>query len=139
MKELQLLQVLLGEFKNKLGSLQNIVPREAHFPDAPNKIKVAMGMRRSGKTYFVYQQILKLLNNNIPLSRILYINFEDDRLLPFEREKLAKLIESFYSLYPENHEQKCYLFLDEIQNIKDWPLVIRRFHDSKNVEIFLLS
>jgi predicted AAA+ superfamily ATPase len=27
--------------------------------------------------------------------------------------------------------------LDEIQNVDDWPIVIRRFHDSKNVEIFL--
>jgi len=47
------------------------------------------------------------------------------------------LIEAFYSLYPENHEQKCYFFLDEIQNVEDWPIVVRRFHDSKNVEIYL--
>ena len=94
-------------------------------------------MRRSGKTYFVFQHILALIKNGIPLSRILYINFEDDRLLPLYRQKLASLIEAFYTLYPENHELKCYLFLDEIQNVEDWPIVIRRFHDSKQVEIFL--
>src|SRR5205085_3777852 len=34
-------------------------------------------------------------------------------------------------------DHKCYLFLDEIQNVDGWPTVIRRFHDSKKVEIFL--
>ena len=138
MNEKSILQILLGEFYDRLKLLKKeLIIREARFPDAPNKIKVAMGMRRSGKTYFLYQHILNLLNNDLPLSRILYINFEDDRLLPLNRNKLANLIEAFYSLYPENHEHKCYLFLDEIQNVDDWPIVIRRFHDSKNVEIFL--
>jgi predicted AAA+ superfamily ATPase len=50
---------------------------------------------------------------------------------------LAKLVEAYYALYPENHDKKCYLFLDEIQNIEEWPLVVRRLHDSKNVEIFV--
>jgi uncharacterized protein len=137
-EENKILQILLGEFKHKLSSIQDeMVVRETKFPAAQNKIKVAIGMRRSGKTYFVYQQIQKLLEENIPLNRILYINFEDDRLLPLDKKKLANLIEAFYSLYPENHEHKCYLFLDEIQNVSDWPIVIRRFHDSKNVEIYL--
>lgn len=132
-----ILQVLLGEFHDKLLHLQDMVIRDAQFPDAPNKIKVAIGMRRTGKSYFLYQQILKMINAGINKTSILYINFEDDRLLPLNQQKLAKLVEAFYSLYPENHEKKCYLFLDEIQNVESWPLVIRRLHDTKNVEIFL--
>jgi uncharacterized protein len=58
MKESSILQVLLGEFYDKLSRLIDLVPREAQFPAAPNKIKVAIGMRRAGKTYFLYQQIL---------------------------------------------------------------------------------
>lgn len=137
MNENELLQVLLGEFNEKLKRLQNLVPRDAQFPDAPNKIKVAIGMRRAGKTYFLYQQVLKLIQAGISKSTVLYLNFEDDRLLPLSQPKLAKLIEAFYSRYPENHEKKCYLFLDEIQNVDGWALVIRRLQDSKNVEIFL--
>lgn len=137
MEEEAILQVLLGEFYDKLGRLQHIVTRDSQFPDAPNKIKVAIGMRRTGKTYFLYQKIQELIQSGINQSSILYINFEDDRLLPLDQQKLAKLVEAFYSLYPENHERKCYLFLDEIQNVDSWPLVIRRLHDSKNVEIFL--
>jgi|HubBroStandDraft_4_1064222.scaffolds.fasta_scaffold100352_1 predicted AAA+ superfamily ATPase len=137
MKEREVIQILMSEFADKLKRLNDLVKREERFPDAPNKIKVAIGMRRSGKTYFLYQQILKLLDEGIPLSRTLYINFEDDRLLPLSAKKLADLIEAFYAFFPENHDQRCFLFLDEIQNIPDWPTVIRRFHDSKNAEIYL--
>ena len=137
MKEQDILQILLGELKDKLNRIQPLVIRDTQFPNAPNKIKVAIGMRRAGKTYFVYQYMLELLQQGIPFSQLLYINFEDDRLLPLDRIKLANLIDSFFALYPENHEKKCYIFLDEIQNIEDWALVIRRLHDSKNIEIFL--
>lgn len=137
MNESTLLQILLGEFRNKLTLVKNLVPREACFPDAPNKIKVAIGMRRVGKTYFLYQQIFKLLDQGIPLSTVLYINFEDDRLTPLTEQRLAKLVDAFYALYPENHDKKCYLFFDEIQNVGHWPLTIRRLHDTKNAEIFL--
>ncbi len=137
MNELLMLPILLGEFYDKLNLLKNIVVRDAQFPDAPNKIRVAIGMRRAGKTYVLYQQILKMINEGVRKTEILYINFEDDRLLPLNEQKLAKIVDAFYSLYPENHEKKCYLFFDEIQNVDNWPMVIRRLHDTKNAEIFL--
>lgn len=137
MNEQEILKIILGEFYDKLHRINDLITRDAQFPDTPTKIRIAMGMRRAGKTYFLYQHILKLLSEGVPRSSILYINFEDDRLLPLTQGKLAKLVEAFYSIYPENHDRKCYLFLDEIQYIEDWPLVIRRLHDSKNAEIFL--
>lgn len=133
----KILQILLGEFYDKIGRLNDLVPRDCQFAEAPNKIKVAIGMRRSGKTYFLYQHIIGMLSRGVDRQTILYINFEDDRLLPLDERKLAKLVDAFYELYPENHDRKCYLFFDEIQNVLNWPVVIRRLHDSKNVEIFL--
>jgi len=137
MDALPILRILLGEFHDKLKILQGIVRRDARFPEAPNKIKVAIGMRRTGKTYFLYQHILDFIQSGIDKTSILYINFEDDRLLPLDAKKLAQLVDAFYSLYPDNHDKKCYMFFDEIQNVEKWPLVIRRLHDSKNAEIFL--
>jgi predicted AAA+ superfamily ATPase len=127
---------LLGEFHTKLQKL-TIVPRNVQFPEAPGKIKVAIGMRRTGKTYLVFEKISQLIKNHIDLTSILYVNFEDDRLLPLTSHKVANLVDAFYALYPENHDRKCYLFLDEIQNVENWPLLIRRLHDTKNLEIFL--
>ncbi len=131
------LLILLEEFRDTLARLTSLVPRTAAFPDAPNKIKVAIGMRRTGKTYFLYQYIQQLLEQNVAPTRILYLNLEDDRLLPINADKLAERIEAFYALYPENHTHKCYLFLDEIQQVEGWANVIRRLHDTKNIELFL--
>ncbi len=138
MDEIKVLQIILGEFYDKTEYLlKTIVVRDAKFPEAENKIKVVIGMRRAGKTYFLYQHILKLLSEGVSRSCILYINFEDDRLLPLDQQKLGKFIDAFYALYPENHEKKCYLFFDEIHVIDDWQLVVRRLHNTKNAEIFL--
>lgn len=130
-----LLPTLFEELTDTLQ--QKIHPRALAFPDVPGKIGVAIGMRRVGKTFFLYHQIKKLLERKIPRRRILYVNFEDDRLLPMDQKGLSDLIASFYSLYPENHDHLCYLFLDEIQNVTGWPLVIRRFLDTKKLKIFL--
>src|SRR3989344_3674375 len=132
-----ILPILLQEFHDKIVGLKDLVDRDVRFPKAPNKIKVAIGMRRSGKTYFLYQTILKLLEDGADQTSILYINFEDDRLVPLNEKKMAEFVDAFYALYPENHDKKCYFFFDEIQTVEQWPLVIRRLHDSKRVEIFL--
>src|SRR3990167_503014 len=136
MNDQEMLTLLLGEFRDKLQRTL-ITPRNVAFPIADSKIKVAIGMRRAGKTSFMLQTIQALLHKKISIQQILYLNFDDDRLMPLTLEKCAKLIEAFYSLYPENHERRCYLFLDEIQMVPDWAIVVRRFHDTKNAEIYL--
>ena len=134
MKELVVLKILLGEFYDKIKRVEkNLFTRDVAFIPVHEKINVVIGMRRVGKTYILYQHILSLLKTGIERSTLLYINFEDDRLLPLTQEKLAKLVDAFYALYPENHEKKCYLFFDEIQNINGWSLVVRRLHDTKNI------
>lgn len=132
-----LLKTLHSEFFDKIQEDTDSTPRAATFPEVDNKILVAIGMRRTGKTYFLLQQVKKLLSANVPLSRILYINFEDERLYPLDYKKLGELLDAFYTLYPENHDHECYLFLDEIQNVTEWPVVIRRFFDTKKVKIYL--
>eukprot|EP01039_Chlorochromonas_danica_P013290 gene13290-15355_t len=131
-----LLQTLLEEFHAKMKTFTGGILREASFSDIPNKIMVAIGMRRTGKTYLMFQTIQKLLRE-VPISRILYLNFEDDRLYPMTGQQFGELIDSFYTLYPENHDNACYLVFDEVQNIEDWQLVIRRYSDTKNVKIYL--
>ncbi|MHB1948895.1 MAG: ATP-binding protein [Gammaproteobacteria bacterium] len=132
-----LLEQLLEDFYMLLAETENSVSRQFSFPDADKMIKVAIGMRRTGKTYLLFQHIHLLLTQDVPLETILYINFEDDRLLPMNQKQMAELLESFYSLYPENHHRLCYLFLDELQNVEGWELVVRRFFDTKKVQIYL--
>ncbi len=102
-----------------------------------NKITSLVGNRRSGKTYFFYQLIEKLLAKGIARDQILYINFEDDRLYPLELSELDDLLESYYELFPENKNKIKYFFFDEIQNIKNWELFVRRLNDKENIKIYL--
>lgn len=133
-----LLAELIEELSETLLELNtHQVTRLAHFPTMKKKVNVATGMRRVGKTYLLWQQVQKLLSEGVAFRQILYVNFEDDRLLPMRQEQLAQLLDLFYATYPDNYNRTCYLFLDEIQNVDGWPLVIRRFMDSKKVRIYL--
>ncbi len=134
---LQLIKTLHDEMSPKLEKLTAQVSREIQFIEIDDKISVAVGMRRSGKTNLMLAKIQSLLDNGVALSNMLYIDFEDYRLLPLDSTKLAGLIDDFYSLFPKNHQKQCYLFFDEIQTVEDWAIVIRRFFSSAKVKIYL--
>jgi predicted AAA+ superfamily ATPase len=139
--------VLIGKdqyvFKNTSGRVSRHHPQYPHkhethkFSEAKNMIKVAVGMRRSGKTYFLYQTIRELISEGIPLDRILFINFEDARLQPIDPKKMGELIDGWYTLYPDNHNPYCYVFFYEIQNVENWPPVLRRLLDTKNIQVYV--
>jgi predicted AAA+ superfamily ATPase len=134
----ELLEELLEEFQQKIVQFDGAVPRDARFSTIKNKVNVVIGMRRVGKTYFLLQKIKKNIQDNPEtLSQILYLNFEDDRLLPLSAPKLGELLDTFYAIYPENHHLRCYFVLDEIQNVPQWEIVVRRFLDTKNLEMSL--
>ncbi|MHA1617662.1 MAG: ATP-binding protein [Promethearchaeota archaeon] len=110
--------------------------RDYIIPDT-EKIITIIGIRRSGKTFFLYQYIKKLLDLGIPKDRILYINFEDDRLFSLNLEDLNILLDAYYNLYPENKDQKKYFFFDELQAVPHWELFVRRLVDKEKVNIFI--
>jgi len=63
--------------------LPALVERELNIPlELKNKVVTVIGFRRVGKTYYLYQIIKKLLRSGIKKDRILYVNFEDERLYP---------------------------------------------------------
>lgn len=91
-----------------------------------------VGPRRSGKS-----SIMKLITEHLNLKEtdFLYINFED----PFFIENNdPTVIEEIVSVFREYYNPKLkYLFLDEIQEIKGWEKVVRKFRDGDNFKIFL--
>lgn len=78
-----------------------------------------------------------MIDNEINPEQILYLNFEDDRVLPISTAELNGIIEAYYELYPEQIKNMVYFLFDEIQNIDGWELFIRRIHDRKNIKIFV--
>ncbi len=131
------LQILQEEFRASLNKTINSTKRYYQFPEAKNLVKVAVGIRRSGKTYFLFQTMRELISQHISIDRLLYLNFEDDRLLPINQKKMGEMIDALYTLQPDLHNHRCFLFLDEVQNIDEWPLVVRRLLDTKDMEIYI--
>lgn len=131
------LEVLQEEFRASLQKTAKSTVRHYQFPEAKNIAKVAVGIRRSGKTYFLFQTMRELISQSIPVDRLLYLNFEDDRLVPIDQKKMGEMIDSLYTLQPDLHDHRCFLFLDEVQNVEGWPLVVRRLLDTKDIEIYI--
>ena len=100
-----------------------------HYPLEENVNYCFVGIRRTGKSYMMYQQIKTLLDKDIPLSQIVYVNFEDERLLEMTSDDLNTILEIGLEL--SGAQNKPYLFLDEIQNIDGWEKFVHRIADMK--------
>lgn len=128
-----ILQQLLDDFYER--SLPKFQAREQKFQSVTGKATVIIGMRRTGKTFFCYQQMQSLLSGGIALDRLLYLNFEDDRLLEFYAENFQTILELYYTKFPDNRDCTCYFFFDEIQRIEHWESFIRRLLDTENIQV----
>jgi uncharacterized protein len=117
---------------------RDIVQRDIHYPlDIPlDRAVVLSGPRRSGKTYLMYLGIKELLARKEDKNSILYVNFEDSRLVGAVSQDLNTLLEVFFEIYPDRNE-KTWVFLDEIQVIPDWERFVRTLVDMENVNVFV--
>ncbi len=119
-----------------LKNIPEVHKRDINVSMDSNQIITIIGPRRSGKTYFLYYLINKLLETE-PKNNILYINFEDERLMNIKISDLDSIIPLFIELANPSKDKKIYLFFDEIQNIKFWEKYIRRIYDALKYKIFI--
>lgn len=85
------------------------------------EIIVITGSRRSGKSYLLLQFKDKMKTGS-------YVNFEDDRFLSFNEKDFDNLLKAIYEVYGEKND---IFFFDEIQNIKNWEIFVRRLYNYK--------
>ena len=104
-----------------------VVHRDFDFYDGANFVLV--GVRRAGKSFLLFQQMQHLLNIGKTWKNMLYVNFEDDRLLGFETSDFERLLEAHASM--SGSDEHPIMFLDEIQNIEGWHKFARRLADHK--------
>jgi len=97
-------------------------------------IKVITGMRRVGKSYFAKQIILELQDSNITDDQILYINKE---LLEFDDIQDYRDLNKFITEYYKNKTEARYLFIDEVQEIKQWEKAISSFFAEGRYDIYI--
>ena len=133
MKKKEQLKQIIRDFH--LNDNFDVKSRNLQPPIDTKKIITLIGVRRCGKTSILYDMINKL-SKNIDKTKILFINFEDERL-DLHVDDLDLVLQSFSELYPEHNLKECYFFFDEIQNIDGWEKFIRRVYDTISTNIFI--
>jgi len=128
-----LFEQIITDFHER--ELPDLTMRSADMPALPGKIDAIIGMRRTGKTWFLFQSMGRYLDQGIAKESMLYINFDDERLFPLTAQELGGISEAYFRLYPQNRNQRCYFFFDEIQNVVGWEHYLRRLVDNENVQI----
>lgn len=106
-------------------------------PAKGNLVNVVVGARRCGKTYRLYQQMQAVLDAGYPASSMMYLNFEDERLRPYDVSVLEDALDTFYAMHPQAHEQGAFLFLDEIQEVEGWGTFLRRVVDTVKATVYV--
>lgn len=118
-------QIIIDQKEMYLGN--PLISRDYDLEENVNYCFV--GIRRTGKSYMMYQQIHDLMNDGISSSQIVYVNFEDERLLEISVDDLNTILE--LGIEFSGSKGKPYLFLDEIQNVDGWEKFVRRVADMK--------
>ncbi len=89
-----------------------------------------VGLRRTGKTTILFQIIDNLIEKKIAPENIFYFSF--DEITGKTPEMLDEIIQYYFSEVLKKDikgKEKIYLFLDEIQKVKDWQIIIKRYYD----------
>lgn len=95
--------------------------------------KVLTGIRRAGKSRILEQIIDELKNTGIDENHIIVINFED---MDYEYINTSSKLNDYVKSKIRD-DNKYYLFLDEIQHVKDFEKAIASFKATKNCSIFV--
>jgi hypothetical protein len=98
----------------------SLITRNYSIPKTDN-ITVLTGIRRCGKTHTLYE-IAKAIDE----ERVLFLDFEDERLIALNSlSGYDIIIDAYKTLFPQ---LEPVLFFDEIQNLKNWHLYLKRLH-----------
>lgn len=133
MKKKEQLKSIIRDFHE--SALFDVKTRNVSPPTDSKKIITLIGVRRCGKTSIFFDMI-NTLSTSVDRTKILYLNFEDERL-ELVIDELDMILQAYRELYPSNDLNECYFFFDEIQNILGWEKFIRRIYDTLTKNLFI--
>ena len=109
--------------------------RELSLPLDVDVAVAVYGLRRTGKTHLLYLTMKRLLDGGLPIERIFYINFEDERLEGLSTKDLSAIVQLYYKYNPDANVM--YLFLDEVQEVEGWEKFVRRLLERGRAKVFI--
>jgi uncharacterized protein len=93
------------------------------------RIVSIIGPRRAGKTYVCFEIMDALARRGVPRENIVYINFEDERLVPLDGSELTFLLDVQTELFGYEAGKPRYCFIDEVHAVPNWSKWVRRITD----------
>lgn len=154
MQEIEVLRILKGAFNTfwNNGNLPKNLVKSFRRRDfyalidelETDKITTIIGPRRVGKTTIMFQLIDYLLKEKkVDPKRILYISLDNAYLERVTDEIIKDAVETYVKNIvkePINKlTERVYVFLDEIQYVKNWPRKLKTWYDYKYKIKFILS
>ena len=103
------------------------------FYNETSLIKIIYGLRRSGKSIILTQIIDELKESGIDKKHIIYMNFES---LDYSDIKNAKDLDIYIKSLVKD-KKVYYIFLDEVQKVKDFEAGINSLRITNNFSIFI--
>ncbi len=112
------------------------IPRHLDMQSVPGKASVCVGVRRSGKSTYLFQRMRALREKGISRRNLLYMNFFDDRLHELRHTGPGLVTEAYFAMFPEKkNRETVYCFLDELQVIPGWESFVDRLLRTERVEV----
>ena len=115
---------------DRMDYLQRLIDKQGN-----NMIKVITGLRRSGKSYLLYNLFRKYLLDNVTDDKhIIYLALDSE-----ENKKYwnSAVLNEYLLSRIENEEENYYILLDEIQNVDDFVQVLSGFSYRNNVDVYV--
>jgi predicted AAA+ superfamily ATPase len=105
--------------------------------EKPRREVVLLGPRRVGKTFLIHHAIERLLAEGVPGSRILYVAIDNPLYID---TSLSALLDTFRQATGSDwRTQRCYVFFDEIQYLRDWEQHLKSLSDAGSATRFVAS
>jgi len=103
---------------------------------ATGEILILKGVRRSGKSTLLVNEMKRLVAAGVDSKDILYVNFEDPRFINYLSPDLMEQIKETYLEFvvPGN---KPYFFFDEVQNIPAWEKWLLKEYTTKSAHLYV--
>lgn len=129
-------------FQGIISTMQREVPfevidRDMSLPIDSGQIITVAGVRRCGKSSLMKIAANKLVASGVEPQRILWINFDDERLYGMQSEDLDEVLQAYREMYPDTSLKDVYIFFDEIQMVDHWELFVMRLYKTYCKNIYL--
>lgn len=118
----------------KLYKRENYLKKIRGFYDAADIMKVITGVRRCGKSSLMLSIVDELLERNVPKENIIYIDLDKRG---YQSITKAEQLDSLIFDLSSNIKGTKYLFVDEVQNVEGFEIVLNGYRSEEEFSIFV--